>query len=69
MHLSSVSNFEIVGVAADSLEAVACAEKVMPDLLLMDLSLPKMSGIEAIKEIKKRYSTTGSIALITAVIE
>ena len=61
--LSSDSNFEIVGEAADGLEAVACAEKLLPDLLLMDLSMPKMSGIEAIIEIKKRYPATRIIAL------
>ena len=61
--LSSDSNFEIAGEAADGLEAVACAEKLIPDLLLMDLSMPKISGIEAIKEIKKRYPTIRVIAL------
>ena len=61
--LSSDSNFEIVGKAADGLEAVACAEKLLPDLLLMDLSMPKMSRVEAIIEIKKRYPATRSIAL------
>ena len=54
--LSSDSNFDIVGDAADGLETVACAEKLMSDLLLMNLSMPKMSGTEAIKEIKKTIS-------------
>jgi hypothetical protein len=67
--VSEDSNFEIVGEATDGLEAVACAEKLMQDLLLMDLLMPTMSGIEAIKEIKKRYPATRSIALRTTVIE
>ena len=61
--LSAVSNFEIVGEAEDGREAVRCVEKLEPDLLLMDLSMPRMSGMDAISEIKKRYSETKIIAL------
>ena len=61
--LSSDSNLEIVGDAEDSLKAVDCVEKLEPDLLLMDLSMSRMSGIEAIKKIKKRYPETKIIAL------
>lgn len=61
--LSSDSNLEIVGDAEDSLKAVDCVEKLEPDLLLMDLSMSRMSGIEAIKKIKKRYPKTKIIAL------
>jgi DNA-binding NarL/FixJ family response regulator len=61
--LSSDSNLEIVGDAEDGLKAVDCVEKLEPDLLLMDLSLPRMSGIDAIKKIKNRYPETRIIAL------
>ena len=61
--LSSNSNFEIVGEAEDGFEAIDCVEKFEPDLLLMDLSMPRMSGISAIKKIKKRYPITRIIAL------
>ena len=61
--LSSDSNLEIVGDAEDGLKAVDCVEKLEPDLLLMDLSMPRMSGIEAIKKIKNRYPETKIIAL------
>jgi DNA-binding NarL/FixJ family response regulator len=61
--LSADSNFEIVGEAEDGREAVRCVEKLEPDLLLMDLSMPRMSGMDAISEIKKRYSQTKIIAL------
>lgn len=56
--LSSDSNLEIVGEAVDDFEAVGCVEKLEPDLLLIDLSMPRMSGIEAIKKIKERYPET-----------
>jgi len=61
--LSADPNFEIVAEAEDGREAVRCVEKLGPDLLLMDLSMPRMSGIDAISEIKKRYPKTKIIAL------
>jgi two-component system response regulator NreC len=61
--LTSDPDFEIVGEARDGREAVRCVEKLSPDLLLMDLSMPRMSGMDAIREIKKRYPATRIIAL------
>jgi two-component system response regulator NreC len=61
--LSADPNFDIVGEAKDGREAVRCVEKLEPNLLLMDLSMPRMSGMDAISEIKKRYSDTKIIAL------
>jgi len=61
--LTSDPDFEIVGEARDGREAVRCVEKLGPDLLLMDLSMPRMSGMDAIREIKKRYPATRIIAL------
>lgn len=61
--LSATPDFEIVGEAADGLEAIQGIEKFSPDLILIDLSMPRMDGIESIKEIKKRQPTTKIIAL------
>ena len=61
--LSTDQNFEIIGEAQDGREAVRCVEKLEPDLLLMDLSMPRMSGMDAIREIKKRYPEIKIIAL------
>jgi len=61
--LSADPYFEIVGEAGNGREAVRCVEKLGPDLLLMDLSMPRMSGMDAISEIKKRYPETKIIAL------
>lgn len=52
--LSSSTELEVVGEAEDGREAVKLASELTPDLILMDLSMPRMNGIEAIKEIKKR---------------
>ena len=61
--LSANANFKVVGEARDGREAVRCVEKLGPDLILMDLSMPRMSGMDAIREIKKRYPKTKIIAL------
>jgi len=52
--LSSSNELEVIGEAEDGREAVKLASALEPDLMLMDLSMPRMNGIEAIKEIKKR---------------
>jgi len=52
--LSSCNELEVIGEAEDGREAVKLASELEPDLMLMDLSMPRMNGIEAIKEIKKR---------------
>jgi DNA-binding NarL/FixJ family response regulator len=61
--LTADAEFVVVGEAQDGREAVRCVERLEPDLLLMDLSMPRMSGMDAIREIKKRYPDTRIIAL------
>lgn len=61
--LSADPKFEIIGEVEDGREALRCVDKLAPDLILMDLSMPRMSGMEAIREIKKRYPGTRVIAL------
>jgi two-component system, NarL family, response regulator NreC len=61
--LSSNPNLEIIGEADNGQDAIRCIEKNKPALVLMDLSLPKMNGMEALKEIKKRLSDTKIIVL------
>ncbi len=45
---------EIVGEASDGQEAVAAAERLRPDLVLLDISMPIMSGFEAARQIRER---------------
>ena len=61
--LSSNPNFEIVGEAKDGREAIRCVEKLKPDLILTDLSMPRMNGMEAIKEIKRESPATKVLVL------
>jgi len=61
--LSSHPEFDIVGEAEDGQEAIRSVEKLKPDLALMDLSMPRMNGMDAIKEIKKRSPETKVLVL------
>jgi DNA-binding NarL/FixJ family response regulator len=61
--LSSTAEFAIVGEAEDGSEAVRSIEKLKPDLVLTDLSMPKMNGMDMIQTIKKQSPKTKVIAL------
>ena len=62
--LSLNPDYEIVGEAEDGLEAVRSAQTHAPDLLLIDLSMPKISGIDAVREIRK-FSPETKILVLT----
>jgi len=61
--LASREDFEVIGEAGDGREAVRIVDKHVPDLLIIDLSMPKLNGMEAIKEIKGRHPQVKIIVL------
>lgn len=61
--LASDSEFDIVGEVEDGLEAVKSVRLLSPDVVIMDLSMPKMNGVEAIKEIKRAVPNTKIVVL------
>jgi len=61
--LSSQPDLKIVGEAGDGLEAIRCVQNHSPDMILLDLSMPRMTGLDAIKEIKRVNSDTRIIVL------
>jgi len=53
MRLGMEANLYIIGVATDGLDAIRKAERLRPDLILLDISLPKLNGLEAARQIRK----------------
>ncbi len=51
--LSAERGFEVVGEAGDGLEAVERAKELMPDIILMDIFMPRANGLEATRRIKE----------------
>jgi DNA-binding NarL/FixJ family response regulator len=58
-------DFEVVGQATNGVEAVTRAEELQADVVLMDLRMPEMGGVEAIKELRKRTPSAHVIVLTT----
>ena len=55
--------FEVVGEASDGLEAIAAAERLQPQVVVIDLAMPALNGIDAIREIVKRAPRAKSVLL------
>jgi DNA-binding NarL/FixJ family response regulator len=61
--LSTVPDFEVVGQAENGSEAVALAQDVRPDVVVMDLSMPVLSGIEATRLLAERVPDAAVVVL------
>ena len=61
--LASQQQFQVVGEASDGLEAVAKADELKPDLILLDIGLPKLNGLEAATRIAQTHHETKIIFL------
>lgn len=53
--LKTQKDIEVVGEAKNGVEAVSLAEQVQPDIILMDLVMPELDGIQATRQIKSKY--------------
>ncbi len=63
--LGLLDGIELVGSAADGAEAVALATELRPEVVLMDLRMPGVDGIEATRLLRERLPDAGVIALTT----
>lgn len=63
--LASHDDIDVVGEAANGEEAVSLVEHLKPDVVLMDISMPVMSGIEATQAIKSSHPAT-AVLILTA---
>jgi DNA-binding NarL/FixJ family response regulator len=61
--LSGDERIELVGLAADGEEAVRLAEEKKPDVVLMDISMPRMDGVDAAKAIRAENDDVGILML------
>lgn len=61
--LASDPEFDVVGEAEDGLDAIKSVKSLTPDVVIMDLSMPKMNGVAAIKEIKRVTPNTKIVVL------
>ena len=63
--LEQEEDLKVVSQAVNGLEAVARARELRPDIILMDLQMPEMDGVEAIQKIKEECPEIGIIILTT----
>jgi two-component system, NarL family, response regulator NreC len=61
--LTDEKTFKLVGEARDGIEAVAIVEKLRPKVLLLDLMLPRLHGLEVIRQVRK--STTTHVIVVS----
>jgi DNA-binding NarL/FixJ family response regulator len=64
MLLGRLPDVEVVGAAVDGEDALALAGRLRPDVILMDLRLPRLSGAQAVRELRARWPE-GRVLILT----
>ncbi|MGH3115292.1 MAG: response regulator, partial [Gaiellaceae bacterium] len=65
MILEAEEGMEVVGEASDGLEAVAEAQRLGPDVVLMDVRMPEVDGIEATRRLLERHGLDTKVVMLT----
>ena len=61
--LESADGYEIIGEVGDGLEAVKLIKKLKPDLLVMDILLPRLNGISVLNEVSEKHPNMRTLVL------
>ena len=63
--ISAWPEFEVVGIATDGQRAVELCQSLSPDLVILDMQMPRLSGPEAIEQIRREHPSIRTVALTT----
>ncbi len=63
--VSQIHNAKVVGLASDGVEAITSIQKLNPDLVILDLRMPKVNGFDVIRNIKK-YNISTTVLVLTS---
>jgi len=61
--IEGVADLEVAGEAGDGLELMSLLQTTVPHMVILDISMPRLRGIEAVREVKKRFPTVQVLVL------
>ena len=64
--IRAFDDLDLIGSAANGIEAMDLAEKLRPDVMLMDMIMPEMDGVEATRQIREKYPDIQVVALTSS---
>jgi len=65
--LATQPDFQVIGEASDGKEAVSLAQSMKPDVLLLDLAMPRVPGMEVLRELSRQETPVRTILLTAAI--
>lgn len=66
LETNNIHNIHVQGIATNGLEVLTLVKELQPDVLLLDLQMPKMNGVEVLQKLKSELTNIPDVILITA---